>query len=45
MIAAPLQGEWCPKFPNLPLIGKVGDKKPLPTFESRVTGSDIEVNV
>lgn len=38
-------GEWCPKFPSLPLVGKMGDKKPLPTFESRVDGGAIEVNV
>lgn len=33
------QGEWCPKLPNLPLVGKpmVGTPKPLPTFESRVS--------
>jgi len=30
-------GEWCPGFPNLPFVGKLGDQKPLPTFESRVT--------
>jgi len=41
-----VKGEWCPKFPTLPLVGKVGDKKPLPTFQSRVdeTGN-IEVYV
>ncbi|GAX82006.1 hypothetical protein CEUSTIGMA_g13588.t1 [Chlamydomonas eustigma] len=38
-----VKGEWCPKFPNLPLVGKIGDSKPLPTFQSRVTGSDVEV--
>jgi len=39
-----VKGEWCPKFPNLPLIGKVGDAKPLPTFESRVNADgSIEV--
>jgi len=39
-----VKGEWCPKFPNLPLVGKVSDKKPLPTFQSRVTESgEIEV--
>ena len=38
-----VQGEWCPKFPTLPLVGKLGDSKPLPTFQSRVTAGDIEV--
>ncbi|EFN52420.1 hypothetical protein CHLNCDRAFT_138918 [Chlorella variabilis] len=40
-------GEWCPKMPNLPLIGKIGDTpKPLPTFEARIAESgEIEVNV
>lgn len=40
-----VKGEWCPSFPTLPLVGKIGDKKPLPTFQVKVTGSDIEVNV
>ena len=31
-----VQGEWCPKMPNLPLVGKMGDPKPLPTFKSTV---------
>ncbi|PRW20446.1 ferredoxin component [Chlorella sorokiniana] len=39
-------GEWCPKMPNLPLVGKLGDPKPLPVFQSRVSESGvIEVNV
>lgn len=39
-------GEWCPKFPNVPLVGKLTQPKPLPTFESRVDASgSIEVNV
>lgn len=34
----------CPSLPNLPLVGKiVNDKKPLPTFQIRASGSDIEV--
>ncbi|KAL4424709.1 hypothetical protein ABPG77_000052 [Micractinium sp. CCAP 211/92] len=39
-------GEWCPKMPNLPLVGKIGDTpKPLPTFEARIAESgEIEVN-
>ncbi|KAI8473706.1 MAG: Rieske [2Fe-2S] iron-sulfur domain-containing protein, partial [Monoraphidium minutum] len=41
-----VKGEWCPKFPNLPLVGKLGDKKPLPTFKVRVSdGGDVEVDV
>jgi nitrite reductase/ring-hydroxylating ferredoxin subunit len=37
-------GEWCPKMPNLPFVGKMGDEKPLPVFESRVgSGGAIEV--
>ena len=40
-----VQGEWCPKMPDLPLVGKGPAKKPLPVFECRV-GEDgtIEVN-
>lgn len=39
-------GEWCPKMPDLPFVGKMGDPKPLPTFESRVDESGaIEVMV
>ena len=42
-----VQGEWCPGFPDLPLVGKMTAKKPLPTFESRVNESSglIEVNM
>lgn len=37
-------GDWCPSMPNLPFVGKIGDKKPLPTFQSRVDASGaIEV--
>ncbi|KAG2500531.1 hypothetical protein HYH03_001308 [Edaphochlamys debaryana] len=41
-----VKGEWCPKLPNLPLVGKGPAQKPLPTFQVRV-GEDgsIEVNV
>jgi hypothetical protein len=39
-----VKGEWCPKFPNLPLVGKMGDKKPLPTYQSRVDeAGNVEV--
>ena len=35
-----------PQFPQLPLVGKLGDKKPLPTFQVRVSDAgDIEVDV
>ncbi|KAL4854820.1 Apoptosis-inducing factor 3 [Chlorella vulgaris] len=39
-------GEWIPKMPSLPFVGKIGDTpKPLPTFEARVGASgEIEVN-
>lgn len=41
-----VKGEWCPKFPQLPLVGKLGDKKPLPTFACRVSeAGDVEVDV
>ncbi|KAG2425626.1 hypothetical protein HYH02_014998 [Chlamydomonas schloesseri] len=41
-----VKGEWCPKLPNLPLVGKGPGKKPLPVFQVRVSDSgDIEVNV
>ena len=41
-----VQGEWCPSFPQLPLVGKLGDKKPLPTYAVRVSDSGvIEVDV
>lgn len=39
-----VKGEWCPSFPNVPLVGKLTKEKPLPTFESRVDASGaIEV--
>eukprot|EP00873_Tetraselmis_striata_P041117 jgi/Tetstr1/461381/TSEL_000592.t1 len=38
-----VQGEWCPKLPNLPIVGKGPAQKPLPTYECRVSGDDIEV--
>lgn len=41
-----VKGEWCPKFPQLPLVGKLGDAKPLPTFGCRVSeAGDVEVDV
>lgn len=40
-----VKGTWCPNFPDLPLVGKMTPQKPLPTFESRVEGGSIEVNV
>ena len=40
-----VQGEWCPKLPNLPLVGKLGPgKAPLKTFASRVEGGTVEVD-
>ncbi|MEW5320375.1 MAG: hypothetical protein WDW38_011450 [Sanguina aurantia] len=41
-----VEGEWCPKFPDLPFVGKLTPSKPLPTFESRYTASgEVEVFV
>ena len=40
-----VQGEWCPKLPNLPLVGKLGPgKAPLKTFASRVEAGTVEVD-
>ncbi|CAG9467726.1 unnamed protein product [Pedinophyceae sp. YPF-701] len=36
-------GEWCPKLPNLPVVGKGPKEKPQPVFECRTKGEDIEV--
>ncbi len=30
-----VKGEWCPKLPNLPIVGKGPAEKPLPTFQVR----------
>ena len=30
-----VKGEWCPSMPNLPIVGKMGDAKPLPVFKAR----------
>ena len=39
-----VQGEWCPKLPNLPLVGKLGPgPAPLKTFASRVEEGTVEV--
>lgn len=41
-------GDWCPKMPSLPLVGKIGGDEPvpLPTFESRTDESgSIEILV
>lgn len=39
-------GEWCPKMPDLPFVGKVGNKEsPLPTFESRVDEESGSIEV
>jgi len=41
-----VKGEWCPKFPTLPLVGKLNAEKPLPVYESRVDeAGNIEVLV
>jgi hypothetical protein len=34
------------QFPQLPLVGKLGDAKPLPTYKVRVSDSgDVEVEI
>lgn len=42
-----VKGEWCPRFPTLPLVGKMTEAKPLPTFQTRVDEASgaIEVDV
>ena len=32
-------------FPDLPFVGKVKESSPLATFETRVEGDAVEVNV
>ena len=40
-----VQGEWCPKLPNLPLVGKLGPgPAPLKTFASRTVEGTVEVD-
>lgn len=39
-----VQGEWCPKLPNLPLIGKGPAASALKTFSSRVEDGVVEVD-
>lgn len=41
-----VKGTWCPKLPDLPMVGRkpYGDKKPLPTYQSRVDeAGNIEI--
>jgi hypothetical protein len=33
------------EFPSLPFVGKVKESAPLPTYETRVEGGNVEVNV
>lgn len=41
-----VKGEWCPNFPDLPLVGKMTKQKDLPSFASRLTDSGtVEVDV
>ena len=41
-----VKGEWCPKFPTLPLVGKGTPSKPLPTYPVRLgPAGEVEVNV
>jgi len=39
-----VEGEWCPKLPNLPIIGKGPKEAPLPVFKSRVVDGMVEVD-
>jgi len=40
-----VKGEWCPKLPNLPLIGKGPPEKALPTYKVNITeAGEIEVD-
>lgn len=38
------QGEWCPKLPNLPIVGKGPGPKPLPVYKCDV-GADGAISV
>lgn len=41
-----VKGEWCPKLPNLPIVGKGPKEKPLPVYPARVSEAGmIEVDV
>lgn len=41
-----VRGEWCPKLPNLPLVGKGPPEKPLPTFPIKIEeGGAIAVDI
>eukprot|EP00892_Ulva_mutabilis_P000340 jgi/Ulvmu1/10306/UM060_0108.1 len=40
-----VQGEWAPGFPKLPLVGKIKETAPLPTYATRVDGDSVEVDV
>lgn len=41
-----VQGEWCPKLPNLPIVGKGPKAAPLPVFAARLgAGGAVEVDV
>eukprot|EP00887_Chlorella_sp_A99_P000375 scaffold13.g375.t1 len=40
-----VKGEWCPGM-NLPIVGKITQPQPQPTFETRLTeNGGIEVNI
>ena len=41
-----VQGEWCPKLPNLPIVGKGPKEAPLPVYPARVSEAGmVEVDV
>ena len=40
-----MKGEWCPSLPDLPIVGKGPKEKPLPSYECRVEGDAIEINI
>mmetsp|Transcript_10053 Transcript_10053/g.30708 ORF Transcript_10053/g.30708 Transcript_10053/m.30708 type:complete len:151 (+) Transcript_10053:60-512(+) len=36
-------GEWCPKMPNLPFVGKMKQEQPLKTYEVKMDGNEIMI--
>jgi len=39
-------GEWCPKLPELPFVGKIGAKRcGLPTYAVTVENGAVNVDV
>ena len=40
-----VKGEWCPGFPDLPIVGKMKGPAPLPTYPVKLEGNIISVAV